>query len=226
MNKISCFIITKNDEANIASCINCVKSFASEIILVDTGSNDDTVKIAKSLGAKFVSSRTKGAKAFGESLCKNDWILYLEPDEELSQELQTEIFMISESGLIEKYKSYQINFAIPYHKKANKRRRGPTNCLVRLYNKNFAQFNEEGRLLINNRKDIYKFHASAFYKNEISVSEFMRKSEHWLPKKPFIFKFFYLFFMAFIVKKYFIYRSQGLLDVYKYAINNKRSKNK
>jgi len=223
MNKISCFIVTKNEVANISSCINCVKSFVSEIIVVDTGSNDETVKIAKSLGAKIFKSEANGANVFAESLCENEWILNLEPDEELSQELQREISIVAESGLIEKYKAYKINFAIPYYKQANKRKLGPSNKLVRLYNKNYAHYDEDGVLKVNKGTETFKFLYPAFYKIDITVAEFMNKSGYNFSKVPFILRVFALFFMAFFVKRYFIY---GFKDVFLSAIYKEHKKDK
>lgn len=53
MNKLSALIIARNEERNIADCINSV-DFANEIIVVDDLSTDKTAEIATSLGAKVV----------------------------------------------------------------------------------------------------------------------------------------------------------------------------
>jgi len=54
---ISVVIITKNEEKRIAYCINSVKNWADEIIVVDDESTDRTVEIAKSLGAKVFTRK-------------------------------------------------------------------------------------------------------------------------------------------------------------------------
>ena len=61
-----------------------------EVIIVDAYSTDDTVKIATSLGAKVVQKDWEGYsqnKNFGNRLVKNDWILSIDADEVLSDEL-------------------------------------------------------------------------------------------------------------------------------------------
>ncbi len=93
---LSVVIITKNEEENIARTLASVEAVADEIVLVDSGSTDRTLEIARSFGSKvkiFVEEwkgfpRQKNAaieKATG------DWILSLDADEEVSPELANEI---------------------------------------------------------------------------------------------------------------------------------------
>ena len=101
MINISAFIITKNEASRVAKAINSVKDIAEEIIVVDSGSVDDTVSIAESLGAKVIFNEWPGyvkQKSFAESLCKNNWVLNIDADEELTQELQAEIKQIFNSA--------------------------------------------------------------------------------------------------------------------------------
>jgi len=75
MIKISGFIITKNEAHRIARAINSVKNIVDELIVIDSGSTDDTVSIAQELGARVVFNEWQGyvkQKSFGESLCKHD----------------------------------------------------------------------------------------------------------------------------------------------------------
>jgi glycosyltransferase involved in cell wall biosynthesis len=91
---ISVFIITKNEADRIGAVISAVKDFADEILVIDSGSTDQTAEIAQNLGAKFIFNEWKGygpQKVFGENLCKNKWILNIDADEEVSSELADEI---------------------------------------------------------------------------------------------------------------------------------------
>ncbi len=91
---ISVVIITKNEERNIKRALESVKDIASEIIVVDSGSTDRTVEIAKSYGAKVFLEEWKGyakQKNVGIQRASNKWVLSIDADEELSKELQLSI---------------------------------------------------------------------------------------------------------------------------------------
>lgn len=93
---LSLAIITLNEADNIERCIRSVP-FASEIVVVDSGSSDDTVKIAESLGARVVFEPWKGFRAqkqFATQLCTNDWVLSLDADEALSMEAAEEVLSL------------------------------------------------------------------------------------------------------------------------------------
>lgn len=91
--KISVFIVTFNEERNIRRCLESVK-FCDEIIVVDSGSGDQTVEIARSYGAKVIERAWPGfveQKRFALEQCQHEWVLNLDADEELSPELSAEI---------------------------------------------------------------------------------------------------------------------------------------
>jgi glycosyltransferase involved in cell wall biosynthesis len=80
---ISIIIITLNEEKHIARCIESV-GWANQIIVVDSGSKDNTVKIAKSLGAEVYETDWPGygpQKQRALELAKHEWILSLDADE-------------------------------------------------------------------------------------------------------------------------------------------------
>lgn len=94
MNELSVAIITYNEERNIARCIKSVIDFASEIILMDSGSTDETVNIAKSLGAKVYHQPFLGhiqQKNLVLTKTSNEWVLSLDADEAVDNELKNSI---------------------------------------------------------------------------------------------------------------------------------------
>lgn len=96
---LSVAIITKNEGANLERTVASV-SWADEIVVVDSGSTDDTEAIARKAGAKFFAEEWKGFASQKNSAiakCTSDWILSLDADEEVSPELATQIRRILES---------------------------------------------------------------------------------------------------------------------------------
>jgi glycosyltransferase involved in cell wall biosynthesis len=93
MPLLSVAIVTLNEERNLERTLSSV-SFADEIVVVDSGSKDRTVEIAKSFNAKVIHRDWPGfaaQKNFAVAQCSGDWILSLDADEELSPDLQTQI---------------------------------------------------------------------------------------------------------------------------------------
>src|SRR5919109_292580 len=95
---LSVCIITHNEEANIgrtlASVTDLVKQTGGEIIVVDSGSTDRTVEIARSYGAKVFVEDWKGYAAQKNAAiakASGDWILSLDADESVDDELAGEI---------------------------------------------------------------------------------------------------------------------------------------
>ena len=84
---ISLCMIVKNEEKNLPRCLESVCGLVDEMIILDTGSEDNTVSIAQSFGAKVYQIPWPGdfSAARNESVEKagGDWILYLDADEVL-----------------------------------------------------------------------------------------------------------------------------------------------
>jgi glycosyltransferase involved in cell wall biosynthesis len=90
MPQISVVIITRNEERNIVRCIRSVRQVADEVLVLDSFSSDKTVDLASKEGAKVVQQQWLGysaSKNLANSLAQHPWILSLDADEELSDEL-------------------------------------------------------------------------------------------------------------------------------------------
>ncbi|MBX3019788.1 MAG: glycosyltransferase family 2 protein [Bdellovibrionaceae bacterium] len=94
MLPLSVVIITKNEERNLPRCLESV-AWADEVLVVDSGSTDATVDVARRHGARVLTETWRGfgpQKAFAALQAKHDWILSLDADEcvpvELHQELE------------------------------------------------------------------------------------------------------------------------------------------
>lgn len=109
-------IITYNEEGNILRCINSVKDLADEILVVDSLSTDHTVEICMSSGCRVMTRKFEGygqQKQFGVDQAMNDWILSLDADEEVTNELRKEITGLLQEEIIPNG-GYYIPFAFCY----------------------------------------------------------------------------------------------------------------
>jgi len=94
---ITIIIITKNEAFNIADCIKSA-SFANEILVIDSGSKDLTVPVARGLGAKVICTDWPGdgpQRNRGIDAAKNEWLFCLDADERITPELAREIIDIT-----------------------------------------------------------------------------------------------------------------------------------
>ena len=96
MNKLplSVSIITLNEESNLDCCLQSVADLAAEIIIIDSGSTDQTAAIANRYGAFFHFNEWPGhvaQKNYALTRCTQPWVLSLDADEALDQTLQQAI---------------------------------------------------------------------------------------------------------------------------------------
>ncbi len=93
MPQLSAIVITRNEAANIGACLDSV-AFCDERIVVDCGSTDDTVAIARGKGARVELNDWRGfgpQKNFALSLATGAWVLSIDADERVTPELATAI---------------------------------------------------------------------------------------------------------------------------------------
>lgn len=95
MSKLSLSMIVKNEEANLRECLDSVQDIVDEIVIIDTGSTDKTLKIAEEFGAKIFHfdwiNDFSAARNFALKQSSGDWILYLDADERLERRSKTEL---------------------------------------------------------------------------------------------------------------------------------------
>jgi len=142
-NKISVIIICKNEEKNIRPCLDSVK-WANEIVLVDSGSTDNTLSIAKEYTDKiFVNTDWQGfgpQKRLAESHASNEWILAIDCDEIISEELRDEIIKTIKSA--DEKEVFRLNRLTHFCGKYIKHSGWYPDRIVRLYNRKHYHYND------------------------------------------------------------------------------------
>lgn len=91
---VSVYIVAKNEADRIGRAIRSVVDWVDEVIVIDSGSEDETVLIASEAGARVLYHPWPGygpQKRYGEDQCRNQWLFNLDADEEVSPELAAEI---------------------------------------------------------------------------------------------------------------------------------------
>lgn len=98
--RISATIITRNEERNLPRAIESLRC-CDEILVVDSGSTDRTVEIAERFGARVLEANWRGyagQKNYASDQARHDWVLSLDADEALSEDLEGEIWALKKNG--------------------------------------------------------------------------------------------------------------------------------
>lgn len=99
---ISVCLVSLNEAEKLIKCLDSLKGFADEIIVVDLGSIDETLDICQKYKAKVYKHKyehfVEKVRNFAISKATGDWILILDPDEIISEGLKQELYKISKNG--------------------------------------------------------------------------------------------------------------------------------
>ncbi len=125
MVTISLCMIVKNEEEHLGKCLDCLKKIVDEMIVVDTGSTDRTVEIAKEKGAKVYDFKWTGdfsdARNYSFSLASCDYIYSADADEEIDEENRQRFLKLKEDigtldvDIVQMYYTNQLAFRTVYN---------------------------------------------------------------------------------------------------------------
>ena len=138
---LSVIIIAKNEERNIRRCLESVR-FADEIVVLDSGSDDNTVAIAKEYTEHVFSTDWAGygvQKQRALSKATGDWVLNLDADEAISEKLQQEIITAISSNAAD---AYRIAIRMNFYEQPLKYSSSPKRH-TRLFKRNNAHFSTD-----------------------------------------------------------------------------------
>ncbi|MFA5557426.1 MAG: glycosyltransferase family 2 protein [Flavobacteriaceae bacterium] len=146
MTKISGVIITFNEEKFIENCLKSIIDVVDEIVVVDSFSTDRTKEICLKYGVRFVENPFEGfttQKNFANDQAKYDYVLSLDADEELSEELKKSIMEVKENL---DYDGYSFNRLNNYDGKWIKHSNWYPDRKIRLFNRKKANWKGKNNL--------------------------------------------------------------------------------
>ena len=142
MELISATIITRNEEKNLERCLNALQGVADEIIVVDSYSIDRTLEICQRYGCKITQRQFQGfgsQRQYAIGLASYNYILSIDADEVISEELRNRIIELKKSGFDHRVYSVMIkNYfcGTPVSHSGYE-----PEAQVRLFNKRYANWN-------------------------------------------------------------------------------------
>lgn len=233
MIPISVFIITKNEADRILEVINAAKQIADEILVIDSGSSDNTCDIALRAGAKVMFNEWKGygqQKIFGEKQCRNKWVLNIDADEEISPELAAEIKEVFASRINKNIAGYRIKIVNKFRFEKKPKAGAYYYNQFRLYNKDLAGFKNSAvhdSVVVKEGKpgEICQLRNIIFHQSFRSFSHWIEKINSYSQlqaqdsfrkgKNVSILKVIFApiaaFFKALFIRRYFIYGFNGVV---------------
>lgn len=138
---VSVYFITKNEAMRLEAALHQVVDWADEVIVVDSGSTDDTVAIAKRHGARVVHHDWQGfacQKAYAASLCRNDWVLDLDADEVLSDRLVGNLKILFSRPVPDEMAGYRMRWVLAQPMPGHPFRHDKPKKILRLYHRQRA----------------------------------------------------------------------------------------
>jgi glycosyltransferase involved in cell wall biosynthesis len=163
MLPLSVFLITKNEAHNLPRCLDAIKDLAAEIVIIDSGSTDETEQIAQQYGARFSYRAFDGfgqQKYHAEQLCNHNWVLNLDADEVVTPELAHEIRHFLDNGLSNSYDGARLKIVSLYPHQDKPRLWADYYNPVRLYNKSKLHYRQHAsydRVVLEKDTPIYQF---------------------------------------------------------------------
>ena len=216
---ISCFIIAQDEADRIANTIESVIDIVDEVVVIDSGSTDGTQDLARQLGCKVFFNKWKGygpQKRFGEDCAKNEWLLNLDADEYLSDQIKSEILQIFDDNN-NHYNFFSMKVTPIYPNWKRPRIFSASHECVRLYNKRFGRFSNSpvhDSVETNNSK-IFYFKNHVYHNSVRSFKHLIEKEESYIQlqsktlkdkNKIFLFLRIFVEFPLAFIKYYFIRR--------------------
>ena len=232
---VSVFIITLNEEERVATAIRSVIDWVDEVIVVDSGSTDRTVAVAEAAGARVHYNAWPGygeQKRHGEDLCRNDWLLNIDADEEITSALRDEIIALFTPLPDTDICRLEILDVFPHESGPNRGAYGYWQ--YRLYNRNKGRFSDssvhdtvrplpDARIHVLkgkvNHRSVKSIEFAVEKMNRISSmqrDDMLERKRH-MPTWRLLTEFPMAFFKGYFIRRHFQYGLWGLVLSHNYA---------
>ena len=176
---ISLVVITKNEASCLAKCLQSA-DFVSEIVVVDSGSTDDTVQIAERFGAKVFHQDWLGfgpQKQFAVNCAKYDWVLCLDADEYLSPKLRESLQKLFEKEPTAH--AYRFPRCNKFLGRFLRHGEGYPDLSLRLFNRQYAHWSDDlvHEKILQNEQDsqVGCLEGDLMHESGESISKYMEK---------------------------------------------------
>jgi glycosyltransferase involved in cell wall biosynthesis len=143
--RLSAIIITRNEATNIGECLDSV-AFCDERIVVDCGSQDRTLLIAREKGARVAFHEWKGfgaQKSYALSLAQGQWVFSIDADERVTPALAAAIRAAIEKGEADGYEGYEILRWTTFCGQVMSRPPWNQDYILRLFRRDRARFSDD-----------------------------------------------------------------------------------
>ena len=184
---ISVFIICHNEVERLGRVLDSVKELTDDLVVVDSGSDDGSVDLARRYTDRVYHRDWTGfgaQKVYGETLCKNNWVLNLDADEVVSPALLAEIrdLVVADPENQQRLEGFEIavtmmrgldDFSTPS-------RFAPTNYTGRLYDKRYAGFSDSS---VHDKLQSKKSGSTRFPRLKNRIYHYSIKSYHHMWNK-------------------------------------------
>jgi glycosyltransferase involved in cell wall biosynthesis len=222
MQKISVVIVCKNEEDTIGRCIESLQGVSDDIVVLDNGSTDGTRNIIMDHGVRLVDAPWEGfgkTKKIANRLSKYDWVLSLDADEAIDENLKKNLSAFSPASDEQVFAIRFKNFLGTKHLRFGEWGRDKH---VRLFNRNKVNWDEavvHEKLLLSDQISIQKMDGYILHYTMRDVAEYAEKMVNYallnaskyakLGKRSSLVKLYFAPVFAF-VKYYFLWL--GFLD--------------
>ena len=233
MSNVTVVILTKNEEKNIEDAIENAKLVSEKVLIVDSGSTDNTVELARENGAKVVfrewDDDFSAQRNYALENIDTRWVVYLDADEQLNEQLISEIKKVIEADSVAMYRFIRRNSA--FGKDFRYGVLGP-DSVIRLFPKDKVRWQDKvherpvGDLPVITLKGYMKHYTYRTFEQYIQkmnqYSSIGAQNYHDKHKKvsvigDFVFRPVFAFFKMYVLKKGFLEGWLGFVLCLNYA---------